>query len=130
MSVEIDDTQGYGRSDKRTYLFTNGHTTEAIVDFGRPYSFYVIRCEDCANIPDNTLLSLKVAVELGQTVIDLYEINDPSTIWSKGVPTTGTCQFMINHAFGSQILKLTLSNAVVGNVTFMIYGFDPVIRRS
>ena len=65
----------------------------------------------------------------GDILTDLHEINDPSTKWSKGVPTTGTLQFALSHAFGSRFIRLDLSNNVAGNVTFKIYGFDPIVTE-
>jgi len=105
---------------------TTGSTAEA--NMQRNYAFFVIRCENCANIPDTCTMTIQTKMNDGDTYTALYEINDPSTAWSKGVPTTGTLHFALSHAFGAKYLRLILSgNASGGDVQFKVYGFDPIV---
>ncbi len=124
----MTDRLGFLGSSVKLYTIGNGTDGSAAEkDLGRNYAFLRIRCEDCSNIPDSTTLSLWTKVNPTDAFCELYEINDPSTKWSKGVPTTGTLDFVVSHAFGTKYIRLDLSANVVGDVVFQIYGFDPVV---
>ena len=95
------------------------------VDFGRPISAFLVVCEDCSNIAGSSSLTAQVVYDDGSTMVDLYEINDPTTKWSQtDLPTSGTLGFYLEHAGGAQQLRLVLgNNASGGSVVFKIYGF-------
>lgn len=119
---------GWGRSDVQTFTIpasADGSGVDAI-DLERNYAFIVVKCEDCSNIPSSTSLSFEVGYDNSDTLCDLYEQDDPSTIYSKGdLPTSGTLAFLLNHAAGAQRLRPVLSNnASGGSVVFKVYGWD------
>ena len=86
----------------------------------------VITCEDCQYIQASTSLSAQVGYDESDTMCALYELDDPSTAWSKGsLPTSGTLAFVLTHAFGARRLRLILSNAASGgSVVFKVIGID------
>lgn len=125
--MSSENVSGFLGSVKVDYTVQTGDGSALQIDLKRPYSVIVIRCEDCTNIPDSTTLSLWTKLEDSNAWCELYEMNDPSTKWSKGVPTSGTMQFALFHAFGAKQLRLDLSaNVSGGQVVFQIYGFDPI----
>lgn len=123
--------EGFGRSDRTRFTIPNGTTGSAVfrVDLNRPYAYHVIRIEDCTGFATNATLSCQVANDdsPAQTMCDLYEINDPSTKWTKSVPTTGAIQFALTHSFGSRYLKFISSLNTDADVNIDIYGYDPSV---
>lgn len=128
MARETVRKAGWGRSDVQTFTIPASADGSAVaeVDLGRNYAFIVVKCEDCSNIPATTTLSAEVGYDDGDTLVDLYEQDDPGTLWESGnLPTSGTLGFLLNHAAGAQRLRLKLSNnASGGSVVFSIYGWD------
>lgn len=116
----------------QTFTIANGadgSAVDAVSIGGSPggnYKAVLITCTDCSNIAASTSLTALFDPTGNGTLVDLYEVNDPSTQWSKGdLPTSGTLGFVLTHAFGLWRLRLVLSqNASGGNVVFNIYGID------
>lgn len=132
-NLKVSSGDGYGRSDRKTFTIPSGATGSGVfrVDFDRPYAYFVIRIEDCGGFATNTTLSAQVANDdsPAQTMCDLYENNDPSTLWSKSVPVTdgSTCQFLLTHAFGSRYIKFIASLNTTADVNIYVYGYDPAV---
>ena len=114
-------------SGEKTFTIANAADGSLVtpVDLGTPFKVIGIVCEDCSNIAAASNLADQVAMDGGSTYSDLYEENDPSTIWSKGtLPVTGTLAFVLTHAFGARQIRLILSNNTDGEVVFSIFGLD------
>ncbi len=127
--VPQQDTVGYGRSVEQTYTIANGDTEAKEIDFGRMYSFFLIRCEDASNIAASTALSANAAHGQDQVMQAVHERDLPATVWSEGdLVTTGAFIFILTHAWGARYLQLVLSNAASGGtVVFSIIGVDPIV---
>jgi hypothetical protein len=85
---------------------------------------------DCSEIAAASNLSAQVAFdnEASTTMCDLYEQDDPGTQWSQGaLPVTGTCAFILTHAFRIRQIRFILSVVTTGEVRIKIYGLDGVI---
>lgn len=125
---KVEVYTGFGRSDKATCTIASGQTTNTAVDLGRGYSFFMVSCADASKIAAGTKLRFQVAEDTGDTPIDLWAING-SAIFETGVlPTSGGFKFVLNSAFGSQLIKPVLTNAASGgSVAIDIQGFDPTI---
>lgn len=125
---------GFGRSDRVRFTIPNGATGASVfrIDLARPYAYHVIRIEDCTGFATNATISAQVANDdvPAQTMCDLYELNDPSTKWTKSVPTTGAIQFTLTHAFGSRYIKFISSLNTDAIVNIDVYGYDPVVINS
>lgn len=128
--MSIQDKIGYLRSDRQRFTIPNGVTGVNVerLDMGRPYAFFVIRIEDCSGFTGT--LSLKVGndTDVAQTLADLYEINDPSTKWTKTPPTTGAIQFILSHAFGTRFLQFVCSSNTDAEVNIDVWGYDPAVN--
>lgn len=98
----------------------------AAVDLGGNFKGVLIKCEDCQYIAATTTVGAKVGYTGSDTLSDLYEQDDPGTIYAGGnLPTTGTLAFVLTHAFGVRRIQLILSNnASGGPVVFKIQGLD------
>jgi hypothetical protein len=68
-----------------------------------------------------------VGYEAGVALADLYEANSPNIIWTRDTPTSGTCAFVLHHAFGAQFLQFVASVAASQAITIKVWGFDPVV---
>jgi len=123
----VDNTVGFGRSNLRTATIASGGTGSNAIDFGRGHAVYVVKIEDCAGFTDAATLRALVGFEEGVALADLYEANDPATIWSKDTPTSGTCAFVLTHAFGAQFLQFVASAAASQAISIKVWGFDPVV---
>lgn len=123
---------GFGRSERFVYTIPSGTNGDSVfrLDLLRPYSFVVVRVEDCAgfNNSGSTISALVALDDLPEQVMaTLKETNDPSTTWSKSVPLTGAMQFALTHCFGSRYIKFTTSANTDANVNFHIWGYDPLV---
>lgn len=128
MASEVADNVGFGRSDVKSYVLSTGQTSTERIDLDRPYAFIVLFCEDASNIASTTTLSLKVSPEQGIPLLDVYEQNDLSTLWSTGnLPTSGTFYVMCTHAFGVRFVQPVLDTATDGEVTIKVLGYDPTV---
>jgi hypothetical protein len=138
MSLDTRETKGergYGRSDVGTFTIANGADGSAVtpIDLTRNYLYLLIVCEDDQYIAATTNLSAEVTYDDGDTPVPLYELNDPSTQWSKGaLPTAGNgFAFVLTHALGAQEIRLILSNnASGGSVVFKIYGIGAGVEKA
>lgn len=121
---------GYLRSDRQRFTIPNGANGSAItrLDMGKPYSYFVIRVENCSGF--TSALTLKVANDdnPAQTLCDLYEVNDPSIKWSKTPPTTGAIQFALTHAIGSRYLQFVTVSNTDAEVNIDVWGYDPIVE--
>lgn len=126
---KVGQGEGFGRSDRARYIIPSGQTGSSVfrVDLGRPYAYHVVRIENCTGFATGATISCQTANDdsPAQAMCDLYELNDPSTLWSKSVPVTGTCTFVLTHTFGARYLKFISSLATDANVNIDIYGYDP-----
>lgn len=126
--------EGFGRSDRKRFTIPSGATGSGVfrIDLARPYAYHVIRIENCAGFATNATLSVKAANDdsPAQTMCDVYENNDPSTLWSKSVPVTGTCTFVLTHTFGARYLQFISSLATDADVHIDVYGYDPSVINS
>ena len=95
------------------------------VDLGANFMVLGVICENCQFIPQSTALSAQIAFDPNGALCNLYEQDDPGTIWSQGdLPTTGTLAFILTHAFGARKIRFVLSNAATGgSVVLKIFGF-------
>ena len=98
----------------------------AAVDLGSNYKIVTVKCEDCQYIQATTNISAQVGYTPGDTLCNLYDQDDPSTVWSKGaLPTSGTLAFVLTHATDAHRLRLVLSKAASGgSVVFKVQGYD------
>lgn len=123
---ETDRNVGWGRSDKQAFSIPDGETgaNVAAVDLGRNYAYVVVKCTDAQYIQAVTTLGAQIGYDADDTLVDLYEQNDPGTKWAGGnLPTSGTFGFLLVHAFGAQRVRLVLSQAASGGaVPFEVYG--------
>jgi len=123
---ETDRNVGWGRSDKQAFSIPDGETgaNVAAVDLGRNYAYVVVKCTDAQYIQAATTLGAQIGYDADDTLVDLYEQNDPGTKWAGGnLPTSGTFGFLLVHAFGAQRVRLVLSQAASGGaVPFEVYG--------
>lgn len=121
--------QGYGRSDRHRFTIPNGATGVNVfrLDLLRPYSFHIIRIEDCSGFQAGTTISAKVANDdtPAQLMCTLCEANEPNITWSKDVPITGSIQFILSHAFGARYISFLLNQNSDGIVNIDVYGYDP-----
>ena len=129
---KVSSGEGFGRSDRKRFTITTGHNGTDVfrLDLGRPYAYLVIRIEDCSGFSSSASLSARVANDdsPAQAMCDLYELNDPNTIWSKSVPVTAvTCSFVLTHAFGARYIQFITSNNCEGTVNIDVYGYDPSV---
>lgn len=110
----------YNLSQKHVVNIPNSDTLSGIVDLGRVYSFAVIHCDDIANA--NGDLSYMADIESGGTVGDVYDGDGNQQ--KVTVPASGALHIFV-PIFGRYI-RLKLSSASSGVVTFEIYGMDAV----
>lgn len=126
--------EGFGRSDRKRFTIPSGATGSGVfrIDLVRPYAYHVIRIENCTGFATGATLSVKSANDdsPAQTMCDVYENNDPSTLWSKSVPVTGTCTFVLTHTFGARYLQFISSLATDADVHIDVYGYDPSVINS
>jgi len=114
-NLKVGSGEGYGRSDRKTFTIPSGVTGSGVfrVDFDRPYAWFMIRIEDCGGFVTSTTIKCQTANDdsPAQTLTDLYEINDPGTLWSKTVPVANgdTCSFVLTHAIGARYMKFVTS---------------------
>lgn len=127
MASEVAPNVGFGRSDGKVYRINSLEGNASRVDLQRPYAFIVICCEDAAGIAANTTMTCKVSPDDGVALMDVYEQNDPDTLWSKAIPATGTFYFMLTHAFGAKFVQPILDIATTAEVTMLIYGYDSAV---
>jgi hypothetical protein len=126
--MALEDGIGFGASPVKSCTIPNGETTITEIDMGKNYAFFVIYCLDASDVAASSDLSVAAAIFSGTAVADVYEANDPGTVWSGGnLPTSGTFQFRLDHAWGARYLKFTLSQATDGDVTLYVVGFDPIV---
>jgi len=100
-------------------------TGNAAVDLGANFKVIGVVCEDCQFIQAATDMNAGVAFDPNGALCDLYEQDDPSTLWDPGaIPATGTMAFILTHAFGARKIRFTLSlPASGGDVVLRIFGF-------
>lgn len=112
----------------QTFTIGNGADGSAVApaDLGANYKAIIIRCADCQYIPATTTMGLELSEDAADTMCDMYEANDPGTIWvSDNLPTTGTLRVVITHAFMARRVRIVLSgNSTGGATTFAIAGSD------
>jgi hypothetical protein len=117
-----------GVSAWQTFTIPDGANGGAVApaDLGANYKAILIRCADCQYIPASTNLSMQASEGAADTMCDVYEVDDPSTLWSKGsLPTSGTLRVVVTHAFGARRVRLVLSNnSTGGDTAFSIAGMD------
>jgi len=103
---------------------TDGTGNEPI-DLGANFKVLGVVCEDCSNIPQSTDMNAQIAFDVNGALCDLYEQDDPSTLWDKGdLPTSGSLAFILTHSFGVRKIRFTLENAASGgSVVFKIFAF-------
>lgn len=120
---------GFGRSDVQTFTIPSGADGSAVaaIDFGRGYAAFVVKCEDCAGLPDAATLKALVGYDGADTLCDLYTSNDPGLQWIKDTPTSGTLAFLLSHAFGAQRLRFVASAVTTQDVVIKVYGLDPTV---
>lgn len=119
---------GFGRSAVQSYTLTTGQTSTERVDLGRPYAFILITCENMAGINSACALRLNVSPDENIPMLNMYEQNEPATLWSKGsLPVSGTWSCFIPHAFGQRFIQPVLTVAADATITFKVWGFDPII---
>ena len=136
MGINIITTQaprsGYGIAVVQSFTIANGADGSAVdeIDLGRNYLYLMVTIEDASNIAASTNLSAQVGYGDDDDLVALYEINDPSTAWSKGsLPETGTLGFVLTHAVGVQRIRFVLSNnASGGSVVIKVRGLGGGIR--
>ncbi len=123
------ETVGYGRSLEQTYTIASGDTVGAFVDFGRKYTFFLVRVLDASNIAAATTITAQAADVESEALQDVFVTNDPASVWSKGsLPTSGAFRFLFSEAWGARLLRFTLSVAASGgSVEFQIVGVDPIV---
>jgi hypothetical protein len=111
-----------------TFTIPSGADGSAVtpVDLGQNYRLLGIYCADADGIPSGATLAAEVGLTAADSMADLYEQDDPSTVWGPSVPDTGTFFFILTHAFGARRIRLVLSGNATADVTFTIYGFDAV----
>lgn len=132
-NLKVGSGEGYGRSDRTRFTIPSGQTGSGIfrIDLNRPYAWLLIRIEDCGGFDTNSLLSAQTANDdsPAQAMCDLYELNDPSTKWSKAVPTSNgaTLSFALTHAIGARYIKFISSVATTADVNIDVYGYDPSV---
>lgn len=109
-----------------TFTIPNGQDGSIVVpvNLGAQYKILCIVCENCGTIAAATNMTAQVAYDnTGSPACTLYEQDDPSTQWSQGaIPVAGTLAFALTHAFGVRRIRLILSNNVIGDTAFKIYG--------
>jgi len=127
MSNLVNTKAGFGRSNPQTYTILSGQTSSERVDLGRPYAFIIITCENMGGIASGNLF-LNVLPEESIPLHRVYEQNS-ATAWNSGtLPTSGTYYTLITHAFGARFVQIVLSVAADADITFKVWGYDPVVR--
>lgn len=127
--MAVPSNVGFGGSEPKSYTLTTGQTSTERIDLGRPYGFILITCENMAGINTSCALRLNVSYDDNIPMLNLYEQNEPATLWSKGsLPVTGTWACLITHAFGARFVQPVLTVAADATITFKVWGFDPIIR--
>lgn len=127
MSNLVNTKAGFGRSNPQTYTILSGQTSSERVDLGRPYAFIIITCENMGGIASGNLF-LNVSPEESIPLHRVYEQNS-ATAWNSGtLPTSGTYYALITHAFGARFVQIVLSTAADADITFRVWGYDPVVR--
>ena len=125
--TDLDDiSAGFYATEYYTYTIPSGDDGTAAPELVLPANFKIIGivCEDCDGIQAATAMQAQVAFDLNSALCDLYEQDDPSTLWSQGnLPATGTLAFVLTHTFGSRKIRLILTNPTTQEVVFKIYGF-------
>lgn len=123
---------GVGMGAEVSTTIANGDTTHAApVDLGQNYLGLLVWCEDCSNISASSDLAYATAILPGETVCDVYDPDDVSTLYGDGdnLPTTGTWRVFLSPLplAGARYVKLTLGAATGGAVVFKMRGIDPII---
>ncbi len=115
------------RSLPEDFVIGTGVTGSAVaaVDLDAPYKAILIECADATGVDAATDLTAQVGYDKGGTLVDLYEQDDPGTIWTATtIPATGTFGFVLTHAFGVWRVRLILSKVSTAPVTLTIRGLD------
>ena len=119
--------ESFVRSLPKDFVIGIGVTGAAVtaVDLGDPYKTILVSCADATGVDAGTDIVALVGYDKGGTLVALYEVNDPGTLWSKGaIPATGTFGFAITHAMGVQRVRLILSKVSTAAVTLTIRGLE------
>lgn len=127
--MPVPSNVGFGRSEPKSYTLISTQTSTERVDLGRPYAFILLTCENMGGINTACSLRLNVSPDEGIPMLNLYEQNEPATLWSKGaLPTTGTWYCFVPHAFGARYVQPVLTVAADATIVFKIWGFDPIVK--
>ena len=121
--VDVSQKAGYAVFHTQITI-ANGQTVSDIADLERSYAFIAIASADLAGVDTNATMTAQIGLQESTALFDLYEVNDPTTIWSKDPPLTGTMYFILSHAMGARFIQLTLDVITTADVTFDIFGID------
>lgn len=122
----------YPLTAPQDFTIPNGTDGSAVTPITLPANCRVIGvcCPDCTGFAASTAMSAEICFdnEASSPMYDLYEQDDPSTVWSQGdLPTTGTLAFILTHAFRARRIRFVLDKNTDANIVLKVYGFDGVI---
>ena len=115
------------RSLPKIFTIGSGVTGSVVtpVSFKAPYKAVLVECTNADGIDASTDLTAQVGYNEGGTMVDLYEQDDPGTIWTAStIPATGTFGFILTHAFGVWRVRFILSKVSTADVVLTIRGLD------
>lgn len=117
--------EGYVFSKPATLVVPDSELQTGLTAFGRAYAYFVIICENANGISLATNMTLAVQYPGVPVECNLYDMNDPSTIWSKGaLATAGTWAFLLHIGAFANHLRIKFSKAPTADVPFKVIGFD------
>lgn len=105
----------------------DGKTVSDIADLERSYAFIGIGSADLSNVAASNL-SARIGFVPNIALMRVLEANDPATIWSKAMLTSGSMYFILSHAMGARFIELTLSVITTGDIVFDIFGIDQAVE--
>ena len=117
------------RSPMRMLTILDTETDSDILEFKHPYTVFDIHCDDSGDINPLAMMSARVATNPGETVQDLYEINEPGAQWLGGPVSPNGFHFVLEMAIGVRYLQLVLDQVVTDDVTMTVTAMDKAISR-
>jgi len=126
--VNVSEKAGYAVFHTQITI-ANGQTISDIADLERPYAFIGIASADLTGV-NAANMTARVGIQDNTALFDLYEANDPATVWSVAPPdgANATMYFILSHAMGARFIELTLSAITTAAVTFDIFGIDQAVE--
>lgn len=96
------------------------------VDMEYNYTYLWVQCEDADGVPPSATMSAQVDFDGSGNMVNLYERDDPGTLWSKSVPASGSFGFLLLQALGCRRIRFILSDVATAIVNIKVYGIGQI----